>query len=73
MKFIDLTEKYINMIDAFECDFSLALDKESDFELNEIQEQIDSKTNLRLLNDIALLKELSFNLRHNKLKIISVE
>lgn len=29
----DVTNKYCSMIEAFECDFSLALDRDSDFSL----------------------------------------
>lgn len=72
-KFNDLTQKYVSMIEAFECDFSLAVDKGSDFTLDELQEQINDNTNLRLNNDIELLKELSFSLRHGKVKIIEIE
>ena len=34
----DVTSKYKNMIESFECDFSLACDNENDFELQELQE-----------------------------------
>lgn len=67
---VDVTMKYRNMIEAFECDFSLACDNKSDFELQELQEQINEKSNISLLRDIELLKELSFNIRHNIVKII---
>lgn len=66
----DVTNKYCSMIEAFECDFSLALDRDSDFSLIELQTQIDEKSNPRLFHDIDLLNELSFGLRHNQLKII---
>lgn len=66
----DVTEKYIHMIEAFECDFSLAIDKDSNFDLEELQQQINEKSNYILLRDIELLQELSFNLRHRKIKFI---
>ena len=66
----DITEKYIHMIEAFECDFSLAIDKDSNFDLEELQQQINEKSNYTLLRDIELLQELSFNLRHRKIKLI---
>lgn len=69
----DLTQKYIGMIHSFECDFSLACDKFSDFDLCELQEQIDNNLNLKLNHDIELLKELSFCLRHGQVKIIKIE
>lgn len=70
---IDVTERYIDMIHAFECDFSLALDRDSDFSLIELQTQIDEKSNPRLFHDINLLEELSFDLRHNNLRIVTVK
>ena len=69
----DITEKYVHMIEAFECDFSLAIDKDSNFDLGELQQQINEKSNYILLRDICLLKELSFNLRHNKCKIVKLD
>jgi len=67
----DVTNKYLNMLDSFCCDFYLASDNNCSFSLNELQEQINNNSNLALIHDIELLKELSFNLRHNKLKIFS--
>ena len=66
----DVTEKYINMIHSFECDFALAISKDSDFDLSELQQQIEEKSNYILLRDSDLLQELSFNLRHRKIKLI---
>ena len=66
----DVTEKYVHMIEAFECDFVLAISKDSDFDLNELQQQIKEKSNYTLLRDIELLQELSFNLRYGKIKLI---
>lgn len=67
----DVTNKYINMIEAFECDFSLV--KQGHNKLSELDKGIKDKTDNRLLKDIELLEELSFNLRHGKLKIIEIE
>lgn len=66
----EVTNKYINMIEAFECDFALARDGKRN--LNHLQQGINEKDE-SLLNDIKLLEELSFNLRHNKLKIVEVD
>ena len=66
-KLKDLTEKYINMIEAFECDFVLAMDGARN--LGSLQQNIKEKEP-GLLKDIKLLQELSFNLRHGKLKIV---
>ena len=68
----DVTYKYLNMLDSFSCDFSLAADKNYYFDLNELQEQINNNSNLAFIQDIKLLEELSFKLRHNKLKIFEV-
>lgn len=59
----DVTDKYINMIHSFECDFVLAICKDNDFDF-------EDKSNYILLRDIELLQELSFNLRHRKIKLI---
>lgn len=66
----DVTNKYINMIETFECDFSLV--KQGHNKLSELDKAIKDKTDNRLLKDIELLEELSFNLRHGKLKIIEI-
>lgn len=68
----DITSKYLDMICSFECDFSLASDKCSDFSLYELQEQINHNLNLKLNNDIELLNELSFGLRHGFIKIYDI-
>lgn len=68
----DVTNKYMFMIDSFSCDFDLAADDDSDFSLEEMQEQIENNLNLRLSNDIELLSELSFNLRHGHVKILDI-
>lgn len=63
----DLSEKFVYMIEAFECDFDRALDDLSI--VDNLKEAIKNK-NERLLNDIELLRELSFLLRHGEAKII---
>ena len=65
---IDVTEKYKNMINAFESDFNL-LYNYNDFQiLDDLKRLIENKNN-RLINDIKLLQDLSFGLRYNKIKI----
>lgn len=66
----DITEKYVNMIEAFECDFVLARDGERD--LNHLEQGLQDKDKA-LLDDIKLLEELSFDLRYKRAKIIQVE
>ena len=57
------TNKYNNMLDAFECDFVLSRDCGKDFC------NLDFNSD-RLKKDINLLEELSFLLRHGKAKIM---
>lgn len=67
----DVTKKYINMIESFECDFALL-----DIKLNEEGKEkirIDFPISKQLYDDVELLKELSFNLRHEKIKIVEAE
>lgn len=65
----DLTNKYVNMIEAFECDFVLAKEKRRN--LDHLQQNIEDKEE-GLLKDIELLEELSYGLRHGFLKIYDV-
>lgn len=62
----DVTEKYVNMIEAFECDFVLV--RQGERSLSYLQQLIKDKDE-DILKDIKLLEELSFNLRHNKARI----
>ena len=61
-----ITHKFNDMIEAFECDFNLAL--EGDHALSELEKQIKNGDK-KLLHDISLLQELSFMLRHGKAEI----
>lgn len=63
----DVIKKYINMIEAIECDFILA--KQGNCKLDMLQEKLNNK-DYKLMKDIDLLEELSFNLRHGKIKIV---
>lgn len=60
------TDKFNSMIEAFECDFVLALDGTR--KLGDLN--LESK---RLKKDIELLEELSFLLRSGKAKIMVEE
>lgn len=64
------TDKFNNMIEAFECDFSLARNGERS--LRELEERIEAG-DVRILKDIELLEELSWLLRHKKAEIHLVE
>lgn len=71
-KFTDRTDKYMDMIEAFECDFSLAKENNSRYQISKLQTMIEDKDE-GLMKDIDLLSELSFNLRHGKAKIVEVK
>lgn len=71
-KFTDKTDKYVNMIEAFECDFSLAKENNTHYQISKLQAMIESRDE-GLMKDINLLSELSFNLRHGKAKIVEVK
>lgn len=71
-KFTDKTDKYVNMIEAFECDFSLAKESNTHYQISKLQAMIKNKDE-GLMKDIDLLSELSFNLRHGKAKIVEVK
>lgn len=66
----DETQKYIDMIEAFECDFALARDGYRD--LSHLSQGLKDRDEA-LLKDIDLLENLSFDLRHGKAKIINLE
>ena len=65
-----VTDKYANMISAFQCDFSLARDGYSNLGL---LDKIIEENNPSILQDIGLLEELEIGLRYGKLKIIEVD
>ena len=56
-------KKYNKMIEAFECDMTLAKDGEKDVSELDFRDP-------NLLHDIDLLADLSCGLRYNKLKIV---
>jgi hypothetical protein len=71
---LDVTDEYKNMIESFECDFSLASDGEySLYQLEDTLKEENVEFNTRLVKDIELLEKLSYGLRYEKLKIVEVE
>lgn len=64
------TTKYNNMIEAFECDFNLALEGQKTLDI--LGDLIEDK-NAGLLRDIDLLQELSYLLRTGKAEIHLLE
>lgn len=65
-----VTDKYSNMISAFQCDFSSARD--GDMRLITLDKLI-KENNPSLLYDIELLEELEMGLRYGRLAIVEVE
>lgn len=49
------------------------MNKTSKFSLKDLQETIDEDCNSKLKKDIDLLQELSFDLRHNNLRIVRIK
>lgn len=67
----DVTKRYVNMIESFECDFALLNIKQNEEGKEKIR--VDFPMSKQLYDDVELLKELSFNLRHKKIKIVEEE
>ena len=65
----DVTKRYENMIEAFECDFNLPFNY-NDFTMFDDLKRLIQNKNERLIKDIELLQELSFGIRYGNLKII---
>ena len=65
------TEKFNQMISAFQCDFSLA-EKDNPVKLANLDDLIKRKDE-NLMRDIELLKELDWLLRTGKAEIHIVE
>lgn len=66
---LNVTDEYAGMIEAFECDFSLAAEANSKYGLDKLQIKI-KQGDERMLADIKLLKKLSFGIRYGDLKIV---
>lgn len=69
-KYKDVTEDFVYMIDAFSCDFDLAVQNKN--KLWELNKEIENK-NQRLLHDIDKLRELSYCIGNGVIKLIKVE
>ena len=65
----DVTKRYENMIQAFECDFNLPFNY-NDFTMFDDLKRLIQNKNKRLVKDIELLQELAFGIRYGNLKII---
>ena len=70
------TNKYNNMISAFQCDFTCVRDRVDDLQLSALDAAITNKDDPRhkdINRDIDLLEELEFLLRYGKAKIMVKE
>ena len=70
------TNKYNNMISAFQCDFACARDSLCNLRLSDLDTAITNKDDPRhkeINRDIDLLEELEFLLRYGKAKIMVKE
>lgn len=65
------TDKFTDMIEAFECDFVLVKDGRKEI-FPRLQELIDDRDE-RIMKDIALLAELSWLLRNGLAEIVLKE
>lgn len=65
----NVTDKYLEALQNFNLDFSLAIDDHIDFTIGELQEMLEDK-NSALYKDCSLLSELVFGLSYGTLKIV---
>lgn len=66
----NVTDDYVNMVAAFECDFAIAKVICEDEALDHLV--VCLPKNVKLSKDIELLKKLSHGLRYGTLKIMEV-
>ena len=71
MKTKDVTNKYLQMLEAFTSDFDI-LYNHDDFEFFDELKKLIKEKDEQMIKDIELLEELSFNLRRKKLKIVKI-
>lgn len=80
MKIIeDVTDKYYNMLNSFRADNFIKVNEIKHNEIAfgepfyEVEKRLIKNNDERLMNDIKLLEELEFNIRHEYIKIVRVE
>lgn len=71
MKTKDMTNKYLQMLEAFTADFDLPYIHD-DFEFFDELKKLIKEKDEQMIKDIELLEELSFDLRRKKLKIVKM-
>ncbi len=75
----DVTDKYYNMLNSFRADNSIKVSEIKDNEIAfgesfyDVEKRLIKNNDERLMNDIDLLEELEFNLRHEFIKIVRLE
>ena len=75
----DVTDKYYNMLNSFRADNTIKVNEIKDKEFAfgesyfEVEKRLIKNNDERLMNDIELLEELEFNLRHEFIKIVKVD
>lgn len=71
MKTKDVTNKYLQMLEAFTSDFDLPYIHD-DFAFFDGLKKLIKEKDEQMIKDIELLEELSFDLRRKKLKIVKI-
>ena len=71
MKTKDVTNKYLQMLEALTSDFDLPYIHD-DFEFFDELKKLIKEKDEQMIKDIELLEELSFDLRRKKLKIVKM-
>lgn len=75
----DVTDKYYNMLNSFRADITVKIREIKDNEIAfhksffDIEKDLIRENNVHFMEDIELLNELEFNLRHEFIKIVRVE
>ena len=75
----DVTNKYYDMINSFRADNTIKISEIQDNKIAfdksyfEVEKELIKNKNQRLMNDIELLEELEFGLRHEYLKIVEID
>ena len=80
MKIIeDVTDKYYEMLDSFRADNTLKVMEIQENEIAygesyfDIEKRLIKNKNEKLMNDIELLEELEFELRHDNIRIVRID
>lgn len=75
----DVTDEYYNMLNSFRADNAIKIREIKDNEIAfhksffDIEKDLIRENNVHFMEDIELLNELEFNLRHEFIKIVRVE